>query len=105
MDAPPFTSSTNCCKGYCGNSFNAGSVVAPLADCSFGCAGNAAQKCGAGNRLSVYKTGSGGTTPPSSSASGTTTPPVSTPTPPPASGPGPQKTGLPAGWVYSGCLQ
>lgn len=39
---------------YCGNSFAAGSVVAPAADCSFKCAGNANEYCGAGSRLSVY---------------------------------------------------
>lgn len=88
--------------GYCGNSFSAGSVVAPLADCSFPCAGNSAQKCGAGNRLSVYKKGTG--TPPASSTTkpATTTPPTQ-PTQP--AGPGPQKAGLPSGWVYSGCIQ
>jgi hypothetical protein len=39
---------------YCGNGFTAGSVAAPAADCSFKCAGNAGELCGAGNRLSVY---------------------------------------------------
>lgn len=41
---------------YCGNSFNAGSVVAPggNADCNMVCAGNNMELCGAGNRLSVY---------------------------------------------------
>ncbi|KAG4444113.1 hypothetical protein IFR05_000342 [Cadophora sp. M221] len=87
---------------YCGNSFSAGSVVAPLADCSFPCGGNSAQKCGAGNRLSVYKKGTG--TPPASSTTkpAATTPPTQ-PTQP--AGPGPQKAGLPSGWVYSGCIQ
>lgn len=93
------------CSGYCGNSFGAGSAVAPLADCSFACGGNSAQKCGAGNRLSVYKKGTG--TPPASSSTepgGTTaTTPVTQPTQP--AGPGPQKAGLPTGWVYSGCIQ
>jgi hypothetical protein len=42
---------------YCGNSFNAGSVVAPgrNADCNMVCPGNNMEFCGAGNRLSVYK--------------------------------------------------
>src|SRR6266536_1989707 len=80
--------------GYCGNAFSAGSAVAPLADCSFPCAGNSAETCGAGNRLSVYK--NTGTAPASSS---TSTPPVTTQ----PSGPGPQKTGLPSGWTYYGC--
>ncbi|KAH8908759.1 hypothetical protein BR93DRAFT_502707 [Coniochaeta sp. PMI_546] len=39
---------------YCGNSFAAGSVVAAATDCSFKCAGNANEYCGAGSRLSVY---------------------------------------------------
>lgn len=42
---------------YCGDSFAAGSVAASEADCSFRCPGNAAQYCGAGNRLSTYRTG------------------------------------------------
>lgn len=87
---------------YCGNAFGAGSVVAPAADCSFACAGNSAEKCGAGNRLSVYKKSGTGT-----GSSTTTTKAGSTPTTTPAgpATPGPQKTGLPTGWVYSGCLQ
>jgi len=90
--------------GYCGNSFSAGSVVAAAADCSFPCAGNAAELCGAGNRLSVYTkgTGTGTTTAGGGGGTTTTTPPVGTTQP---AGPGPQKAGLPAGWVYSGCLQ
>ncbi len=36
---------------YCGNTFSAGSAVAPAADCSFPCAGSSAELCGAGNRL------------------------------------------------------
>ncbi|PMD52509.1 copper radical oxidase [Hyaloscypha bicolor E] len=90
---------------YCGNSFSAGSVVAAAGDCSFACAGNAAEKCGAGSRLSVYTKGTGtGTTTAGGGGGGTTTssPPVATTQP---AGPGPQKAGLPAGWVYSGCLQ
>jgi hypothetical protein len=81
---------------YCGNSFSAGSVVAAQSDCSFACAGNPKEICGAGNRLSVYTKGT---------TSGTTPTPTPTPTPSQPAGPGPQKTGLPAGWVYSGCLQ
>lgn len=40
---------------YCGNQLQPGSVAAPLSDCSFPCPGNAAEKCGAGNRLNVYQ--------------------------------------------------
>lgn len=86
--------------GYCGDSLNAGSAVAPKSDCSFACGGNASELCGAGNRLSVYQEGAGGET-----SGTTTTPPKSTSTPASPSGPAPQKTGLPAGWAYAGCLQ
>jgi hypothetical protein len=82
--------------GYCGNSFNAGSVAAPASDCSFACAGNSAEKCGAGNRLSVYKKGA---------ATGTQSTTSATTAPTQPAGPGPQRSGLPAGWTYSGCLQ
>jgi hypothetical protein len=43
---------------FCGNMIvNAGSLAANQADCSMACAGNAAQKCGASNRMSIYHTG------------------------------------------------
>ncbi|KAN0090569.1 WSC domain containing protein [Hyaloscypha variabilis] len=41
---------------YCGNSFSAGSVPAPQDECTYPCAGNDAEICGAGLRLSVYST-------------------------------------------------
>ncbi len=41
--------------GYCGNSLNAGSVEAPVTDCSMVCAGDAFSYCGNGNRLELYK--------------------------------------------------
>ncbi|KAE9365795.1 WSC-domain-containing protein [Stipitochalara longipes BDJ] len=41
---------------YCGNSFTTGSQSAPQAECTFPCAGNGAEICGAGLRLSVYST-------------------------------------------------
>ncbi|KXX74964.1 putative fungistatic metabolite [Madurella mycetomatis] len=76
---------------YCGNSFNAGSVLAPASDCNFVCSGDPDQYCGAGSRLSVYARN--GTAPPSStSASG----PSTTPSPPVV-------TGVPEGWSYHGC--
>ncbi|KAH8892639.1 galactose oxidase [Thozetella sp. PMI_491] len=78
---------------YCGNSFSQGSVAAPATDCSFTCAGNGTELCGAGNRLSVYS--SNGATQPSSSvgagSSSTASTVVSVP------------TGMPAGWTYQGC--
>jgi len=76
---------------YCGNSFNAGSVPAPAADCSMTCMGAPSQYCGAGNRLSVYARD--GTPPPSSV----------TPTAPATTSAAPVPTGLPAGWTYQGC--
>jgi hypothetical protein len=39
---------------YCSNSFSAGSVLAPDADCSMTCAGNTNTYCGGPNRLTVY---------------------------------------------------
>ncbi|KAK2002194.1 WSC domain-containing protein [Colletotrichum falcatum] len=40
---------------WCGDAFGTGSVLATnQKDCSFPCAGNSAQFCGAGNRLNVY---------------------------------------------------
>ncbi|KAJ4297155.1 hypothetical protein N0V88_004073 [Collariella sp. IMI 366227] len=76
---------------YCGNTFSAGSVAAPVADCSMTCSGNPSQLCGAGNRLSVYA--KNGTPEPSSvepTAAATTS---SVPAP----------TGLPEDWAYQGC--
>ncbi|KAJ9157373.1 Glyoxal oxidase-like protein [Pleurostoma richardsiae] len=93
---------------YCGNSFNAGSVAAPATDCSFLCAGDSFEYCGAGNRLSVYSLGgaaSQSSSKPATStstgtatgiASGTTSAVVSTSSAPAA-------TGFPTGWSYQGC--
>lgn len=39
---------------YCGNAWNTGSMAAPESDCSFPCANNTLEYCGAGNRLSSY---------------------------------------------------
>ncbi|KAK4184538.1 putative fungistatic metabolite, partial [Podospora australis] len=39
---------------YCGLFVSSGGAAAPLADCSFPCAGDATQNCGAGNRVSLY---------------------------------------------------
>ena len=88
--------------GYCGNAFAAGSIAAATGDCNFACAGKATEVCGAGNRLSVYQVGTGTGGGGGGGTGTTTTPPVQTTQP---AGPGPQKAGLPAGWVYSGCLQ
>ncbi|EMC94328.1 hypothetical protein BAUCODRAFT_74018, partial [Baudoinia panamericana UAMH 10762] len=40
---------------YCGNSLAGGSVVAPASDCNMLSAGNRAEFCGAGYRLTVYQ--------------------------------------------------
>lgn len=68
------------------------STKAPETDCSFTCAGDALEYCGAGNRLNVYI--KNGTVPaPTTTATGTAT----TPTPTTLA------TGLPTGWKYDGC--
>ena len=53
---------------YCGNTRNADSVVAPDADCSFACAGDATETCGAGMRLDFYSNDDYSTYDPSTSA-------------------------------------
>ena len=40
---------------YCGNAFANPTQLTPAGDCSYLCAGNATELCGAGNRLSVYQ--------------------------------------------------
>ncbi|KAK3997188.1 WSC domain-containing protein, partial [Cladorrhinum sp. PSN332] len=42
---------------FCGNAINTdqGSTLTSLSECSFPCPGNPAEKCGAGNRLNVYR--------------------------------------------------
>jgi hypothetical protein len=76
--------------GYCGNTFNAGSVNATSSDCNMACSGDSAETCGGGNRLSVYV--SNGTLPATTTTGGST--PVET---------GVAVTGLPTGWEYYGC--
>ncbi|PSN71804.1 heme peroxidase [Corynespora cassiicola Philippines] len=39
---------------YCGNTLDATSTIRALSDCNMACAGNSAQTCGAGNRISLY---------------------------------------------------
>lgn len=75
---------------FCGNSFNPGSVEAPIGDCSMPCVGDPTQLCGAGDRLSTYKRDG------ASVSSGSDVPTTT--------GPGPQQpTGLPEGWEDRGC--
>ncbi|KAG9240976.1 WSC domain-containing protein [Calycina marina] len=69
---------------FCDNFvYNGGVLAASQADCNQPCAGNPAQSCGSGGRLTMYSKG----------------------TPTVFQAPGPQTTGLPTGWNYVGCLQ
>lgn len=66
---------------YCGHVIdNGGVLAADNAQCSMACGGNANQKCGAGGRLTIYSNGA-------------------------IEARGAQKTNLPAGWTYQGCIQ
>ena len=68
---------------FCGNYIVNGGTLAPAdTDCNVACAGNSKEMCGGGNRMSIYSNG-----------------PVQVQQPP-----GPQKTGLPGSWTYSGCI-
>ena len=72
--------STQC---FCGNSIiNGGTQATSEADCGMNCGGNANEKCGGPNRMSIYATGT-----------------VTVLDPPKA-----QKSGLPTGWNYAGCI-
>ena len=68
---------------FCANYVANGGVLTADTDCSMACGGNSAEKCGAGNRLSVYSNG-----------------PVKVYSPP-----APQKDNLPGSWQYQGCAQ
>lgn len=69
---------------FCGNAIYSGGALAPSdTDCNMACSGNAAEKCGAGNRLSIY-----------SNSTLTTYQPAAV-----------QKTGLPGSWTYDGCYK
>ncbi|KAI4215353.1 MAG: hypothetical protein LQ351_002253 [Letrouitia transgressa] len=68
---------------FCGNGIaNGGKLAASEAECNTNCAGDNTQKCGGGNRLSIYSRGALAVVDP----------------------PGPQKTGLPGSWTYQGCI-
>ncbi|KAF4637471.1 hypothetical protein G7Y89_g616 [Cudoniella acicularis] len=75
---------------YCGNSFSAGSLAAPITDCSMLCANDTTEYCGAGGRLSVYALN--GTVSPTSAPS-SAAPTTSSAAP----------TGFPSGWSSQGC--
>lgn len=73
--------STEC---YCGNAIYSGGALAPSdSDCSMACGGNANEKCGAGNRLSIYSNGTLTTYQPAVA----------------------QTSGLPGSWTYDGCYK
>ena len=72
--------STQC---FCGNAIIQGGAPASSDnDCGMTCGGNANEKCGGPNRMSIY----------SNDTLVVMAPPV------------PQKTGLPGSWTYAGCL-
>jgi hypothetical protein len=67
---------------FCDNFvYNGGALAANQDDCNVRCAGNPNEYCGGPNRVSMFSVG---------------TPQVFQP-------PGPQTSGLPTGWTYSGC--
>jgi hypothetical protein len=69
---------------YCDNAiYNGGALSANQNDCNFICPGNSLEDCGAGNRMSLYSIGA----------------------PQAYQAPIAQQSGLPANWVYMGCLQ
>ena len=71
--------STQC---SCGNAIIQGGKLASAdTDCNMACGGNSAEKCGAGNRMSVYATGTLQMIPVAA----------------------PQTTALPGSWTYQGC--
>lgn len=67
---------------FCDNFVRNGASLTADTDCNMACAGNSAEKCGAGDRMSIYSNA---------------TLQVYQP-------PAPQKTGLNGSWVYQGCL-
>ncbi|CAG8958428.1 hypothetical protein HYFRA_00011105 [Hymenoscyphus fraxineus] len=68
---------------FCDNFvYNGGALAANQADCNVPCPGLPSTNCGAGNRISMMSVG----------------------TPQVFQAPGPQISGLPTGWTYSGCV-
>lgn len=67
---------------FCDNFLRNGGVLTTDGDCNTPCAGNSTQKCGGGNRFSIY----------SNATLKVYQPPAV------------QKTGLPGNWTYQGCL-
>lgn len=67
---------------FCDDFLRNGGVNTSEPDCSMACGGNSAEKCGAGNRMSIYSTGN-----------------LEIYKPPAA-----QNTSLPGSWQYKGCI-
>lgn len=42
---------------FCGNTIGASGQITDDSECNFACTGDALERCGAGNRLGVYKFG------------------------------------------------
>ena len=53
---------------WCGNTVAATSSQAPLSDCSFNCPGDSTEKCGAGDRMNLYRRAGAPFVPPSNKA-------------------------------------
>ncbi|KAK4168541.1 putative copper radical oxidase [Cladorrhinum sp. PSN259] len=68
---------------FCGNAVYNGAAKTLESDCSLNCPGNPAQKCGAGDRMSIVSNG---------------TPEIFAP-------PAPQVRGLNGSWTYQGCAE
>ena len=69
---------------FCGNElYNGAALASNQGDCDDTCSGDSSEICGGGSRMTLYSDG---------------TPVVYAP-------PAIQTTGLPANWVYKGCLQ
>lgn len=67
---------------FCDNFIrNGGYLASSDTQCNMNCGGNAQEKCGDGNRMSIYAKG----------------------TPQKLAAPSTQKTGLPGSWQYQGC--
>jgi hypothetical protein len=62
---------------YCGNTINAAAKVATATDCSYTCANNTSQYCGAGSRLTLYTNPNAADVPASSSTGTASTPSAS----------------------------
>ena len=67
---------------FCDNFLRNGAALTSASDCNVNCGGDSTEKCGAGNRMSIYSTGTLNVYQP----------------------PAVQTTNLPGSWTYQGCL-